>query len=297
MVEGVGPGNEKDMPEIDEIIEEIDSLKPVSRIGEKIVEIASRPDGSLEELADIVKYDQNITANLLKICNSTYFGLAREIVSVKQAVAFLGLEKVTSLIMIGNSADNFKQAQAGYDLDEGELWRYSVSCALLSQELAERTMSDHVSLIFTSALVKDIGKVILSRHVRDSFLAINKLVQEMGLTFIDAEKEIIGIDHAELGARVAEKWNFSPSMVNIIRYHHSPEKSENGDLSIPIVYLADCICMMMGIGVGSDGLAYKYSQFALDRLHFTDVDLQRTMAGFNERFAFIEELVNLSGGK
>ena len=296
MVKGVRHRDEKDMNKIDRIINEIERLKPVSHIGEKIAEITSDPDSSLSDLVDIVKYDQGMTANLLKTCNSPYFGLAREIVSIKQAVAYLGIDKVASLAIMGNSADNFRDAQAGYDLNEGELWRYSVSSALISQDLAEKRQLNNISLIFTSALVKDIGKVMLNTYVKDSFESINMAVQNKGLTFIDAEKEVIGIDHAELGARVAEHWNFSPDMVNIIRNHHHPENALDEDLSIPIVYLADCICMMMGRGVGSDGLAYRYYQNAVDRLNFSDIDLQKTMVSFTEKFEDIEELISLSGG-
>ena len=294
MVKGIGHGDEKDMKKIEEIINKINMLKPVSYIGDKIVDIVSNPDSSLAELVDIVKYDQGMTANLLKTCNSAYFGLAKEITSVKQAVAFLGLNEVASLIMMGNSSENFREAQEGYDLTEGELWRYSVSSALMAQDLAEKKNLNNVSLIFTAALLKDIGKVILNTYVKDSFEAINKAVQENGLTFLNAEKEVIGIDHAELGARVAEQWNFSPVMVNIIRNHHYPDKAPADDLSIPIVYVADCICMMMGKGVGSDGLAYTYYQDVVDRLHFSEIDLQKTMVSFTEKLEKIEDMVRVS---
>ncbi|MBW1797088.1 MAG: HDOD domain-containing protein [Deltaproteobacteria bacterium] len=284
------------MKKIEEIIKEIDKLKPVSYIGDKITDIVSNPDSSLSELVGIVKYDQGMTANLLRICNSAYFGLSKEIASVRQAVAYLGIDKVASLIMMGNSADNLSEAQEGYDLTEGELWRYSVSSALLAQDLAEKRNLNNVSLVFTAALLKDIGKVILNTYVKDSFEAISKEVQDNGLTFLDAEKKVIGIDHAELGARVAEQWNFSPAMVNIIRNHHHPDKAPADDLTIPIVYVADCICMMMGKGVGSDGLAYRYYQDIVNRLHFSDVDIQKTIVGFREKLEEIEEMVSLSGG-
>jgi len=287
---------EEDMGKIERIIEEINELRPVSEIGNRVTEITSNPNSSLAEIVDVIKYDQAITANLLRICNSAYFGLKRKIASIKQAVAYLGLNKVASLVVLGNSADNFKKAQIGYDLNEGELWRYSVSSALIAEDLAEKRRLNNVSLIFTSALLKDVGKVILSTYVKDSFEDINKAVQDRGLTFIDAEKEVIGIDHAELGARVAERWNFNPAMVDIIRNHHDPDKAPPDDLSIPIVYLADSICMMIGIGVGSDGLAYRYHQDIVNRLNFSDIDLQKTIANFWGKIKAIEELVNLSKG-
>ncbi|MCD6266468.1 MAG: HDOD domain-containing protein [Deltaproteobacteria bacterium] len=287
---------EEDMGKIERIIEEINELRPVSEIGNRVIEITSNPNSSLAELLDVIKYDQGMTANLLRICNSAYFGLKNKIVSIKQAVAYLGLNKVASLVVLGHSADNFKKAQVGYDLNEGELWRYSVSSALIAEDLAETKRLENISLIFTSALLKDIGKVILSAYVKDSFEDINKVVQDRGLTFVDAEKEVIGIDHAELGARVAEKWNFNPAMVDIIRNHHDPDKAPPDDISIPIVYLADSICMMIGIGVGSDGLAYRYHQDIVDRLNFSDIDLQKTIASFWGKIQAVEELISLSKG-
>lgn len=296
MVKGIGYRSEEDMKKIEKIIEEVDRLRPVSHINDKILEITSNPNSSLSQLVDVIKYDQGITANLLRICNSSYFGLKKKMISIKQAVAYLGIEKVASLIMMGNSADSFKKAQSGYDLNEGELWRYSVSSALIAQDLAEKRHLKNVYLIFTSALLKDIGKTILNTYVKDSFEDIIKMVQDKGLTFIEAEKEVIGIDHAELGAMASERWNFSPDMVEIIRNHHAPDKAPANDLSIPIVYLADSICMMIGIGVGSDGLAYKYHEDVVNRLNFTDIDFQKTIAGFWEKLRGVEELINLSGG-
>ena len=282
---------------LDRIIAEIDTLTPISSIGDKIMEITCNPNSSLTELVDVIKYDQSITANLLKICNSSYFGLRKKIVSIKQAVTHLGIDKLAGLVIMGNSADNFKKAQRGYDLNEGELWRYSVSSALIAQDLAEKRHLRDIPLIFTAALLKDIGKVILNTYVEDSFKDIAKIMQKKGLAFIEAEREIIGIDHAELGAKVADNWNFNPAMVNIIRNHHYPDKAPPDDLSIPIVYLADCICMMIGIGVGSDGLAYRYYQAIVDRLHFSDIDLQKTIANFREKLKGVEELIKLSGGE
>lgn len=296
MVEGVRLRDEKDMAEIDGIIGRIEGLSPVARIGEKIMEIGSNPESSLSELVEVVRYDQGMTANLLRICNSSYFGLSKKIVSLNQAVSFLGMDRVVSFVMMGNCSDNLRHAQPGYDLNEGELWRYSVSSALMSQGLAEKRNLNDIPLIFTSALLKDLGKVVLNSYVKDSAEAISRAVENRGLSFIEAEREVIGIDHAEIGARVAEKWNFSPAMVNIIRNHHHPEISPADDLSLPVVYLADCICMMMGRDVGFDGLAYRYYQNVMDRLHFSDTDLQKTMVGFREKFRMIEALISLSGG-
>ena len=281
--------------DLEKIINDIDSLEPVSQVGNKVMEIMSNPESSVNEVVEIIKYDQAMTANLLRICNSTLFGLTKEIVSIKQAVAYLGMDKVACLVMVGNHSGNFKKAHQGYDLDDGALWRYSVSSALIAQDLAEKRQVKNISSIFTSALLKDIGKVVLNTYMREALNDVQSKVKE-GLTFIEAEKAVLGIDHAELGGKVAEKWNFNKATIDIIRYHHDPDQGSSDDLSLPIIYLADSICMMVGVGVGADGLAYRYHQDIVDRLNFSDIDLQFTIAEFWEKLKSIEELVRLSGG-
>jgi putative nucleotidyltransferase with HDIG domain len=201
------------------------------------------------------------------------------------------------MVVMRSSAENFKGPQGGYDLEEGELWRYSVASALVAQDLAERKHLKNVSFIFTSSLLKDIGKVILHRYVKEAFVNIMTLVEEEGSAFFEAEKEIIGIDHAEVGARVAETWNFDPQMVSIIRNHHDPVNAPQGDLALPIIYLADSICMMIGLSGGSDGLAYRHHQDIVDLLKFSDVDIQHTIANFWEKIKGVDELVSLSKGE
>lgn len=282
--------------EIERILDGIDALKPVSPMASKVMAMMYNPDSSMRKIVDVIKYDQSMTANLLKICNSSFFGPIQKISSIQQAIAYMGTEKVASLIVMGHSASNFAAAQSGYDLEEGELWRYSVSSALIAQDIAEKKHLKNTSHLFTSALLKDIGKVVLNTHVKDAFDRIIALVQNNSLSFIEAEKEVVGIDHAELGARIAERWNFSPEMIDIIRYHHDPNGAATDDVAISVVYLADAICMMIGIGLGSDGLAYRYHQNIVDRLHITETDFQKIILDFRVKLRSVEELVNLSGG-
>lgn len=279
---------------LERIIEDMELLEPMAPAAHRILQIAGDPKSSVSDLVKVIQYDQALTANLLRICNSAGFGLRREIDSVKQAATYLGMEKVACLVMLGHSSGNLRKAQEGYDLDEGELWRYSVASALISQDLAEERTPKKVPLVFTAALLKDIGKVVLSRYVKDLFREIIAEVREGGLSFVEAEKKILGIDHAELGGRIAEKWRFSDAMVEIIRNHHNPDRASPQELSISIVYMGDCVSMMLGIALGSDGLAYRYYSQVADRLHFSEADLQKTMIRFKEKLATVEALVSLS---
>jgi putative nucleotidyltransferase with HDIG domain len=281
------------MKDIKQIIKGIDKLNPIPQVANKVMALAEDPDSSMSQISEIISYDQALTANVLKACNSAYFGLPKKVDSVHQAIVYLGMDQVVDLVLLGSGASNFKTKQEGYDLDPGELWKYSVASAILARELAEKKGSEKTHMIFTASLLKDIGKVVLNQYVADSFEKIQFLVSKHGFTFREAEKAVIGIDHAELGGMVAKKWEFPSQMVTLIENHHLHEEPGRGDFENCIIYLADTLCMMMGIGVGSDGLAYRFHKEALDFLGLTQVDVQEIIAGFGEKLSQVEDLISI----
>jgi putative nucleotidyltransferase with HDIG domain len=293
MDKSFGQGGKKDMSDIKSIIKKIDGLKPIPQIASKVMSIAENPKSSMNDLSNVIMYDTAVTANLLKMVNSSYFSLSEKFDSVHHAIVYLGMAQVVDLVLLSAGSENLITAQEGYDLEAGELWKYSVFSALIARELAEKKGVEETHLIFTGALLKDIGKVILSQYVKDSFDEINGLVTEQNFTFREAEKQVIGIDHAELGGMVAENWNFSPRLVEIIRHHHRPQESSISGFESSIVYMADTICMIMGIGVGSDGLAYRFHRKVVERLELTERDFQKIIAGFIEKLGQLETMINL----
>ena len=279
------------MSAINDMLKEIKMLKPMPQVATQIIKIAEDPKSSMADAADLIMYDPALTANILKLCNSAYFGLSRKVDSVKDAISLLGMDKVVDLVLLKGSAANLKKGSEGYGLHEGDLWRHAVSSALIAKELAIKKNSENKQLIFTAALLKDIGKLILDRYVNDSFIKINDLVQNKKYSFNEAEKKVIGINHAELGGIVAKTWDFSPKMVSMITHHHMADDSVRDDEDISIIYLADTVCMMMGIGVGSDGLAYRFHKDVLENMGISPLELQTIIAGFGSNMQKVEDLI------
>ena len=209
------------MTSLNDIVEQIDLLAPIPAIASQIMTKSADPDSSLAEIADLIVNDPALTANLLKICNSAYFGLPRKVESVKDAVAWVGLDQIVELVVTNSVSKNFNKGLEGYGLGEGELWRHAVTSAHVAKSLAQRYgASQNKHLIYTAALLKDIGKLILGRFVAFSLEKINIRVNSQGYSFNDAEKNVIGMNHEELGAMVGEKWSFSEKLIYIIRHHH-----------------------------------------------------------------------------
>jgi putative nucleotidyltransferase with HDIG domain len=279
------------MISVQKLVQAIDQLKPLPQVVSHLVKIADDPQASMRDIADIITHDPLITADLLRMCNSAYFGLPRKIESVQEAITLLGLEKVVNLVLIKCCRANLGRAQQGYGHQEGELWRHAVSTALISGDLAERLATEARPRIFTGALLKDIGKVILDRFVAEAFDMIDNLVKTQGMSFKTAEKKVIGVDHAELGAIVAKKWQFSDKLVAIIQHHHLDCPTARDDLETNLVYLGDTVGMMLGLGGGSDGLAYHFYGDTLKRLKISSQDIQEIIMGFSEHQAKIDILL------
>ena len=120
------------MTDVKDIVAQIDQLEPVPPIAGQIMALAQDPDSSMSEIAELILNDPAITANLLKTCNSAYFGLNRKVDSVRDAIGFVGLDHIVQLVMLSSVSQNFKKQPQGYGLGEGELWRHAVTSALIS---------------------------------------------------------------------------------------------------------------------------------------------------------------------
>ncbi|MCP4355810.1 MAG: HDOD domain-containing protein [Proteobacteria bacterium] len=275
------------------ILDEIDNLKPIPAIVNQILEIIEEDNFNMEELSEVIQFDPLLTGKLLKVCNSAYYSLNRQIESVQDAISVLGLDEVINIVLLKSGAANLQKNQAGYDLNEGELWKHAVSSALIAKNLADKKEIDNKQMIFTSALLKDIGKIILNQFVGDSFPKIMNLVDNKGFSFMEAEKKIIGVNHAELGEKVAKIWGFSSKMIEIIGNHHLSKPSKDAEIETYIVYIADNICMMMGIGIGADGLAYRFHEKALKALDISSMELQDIIADFGENYQQVENLLKI----
>ena len=281
------------MTDLKDIVEQIDQLEPIPPIAAQILRLAQDPDSSMAKIADLVCNDPALTANLLRTCNSSYFGLSRQVDSVREAITLVGLDHIVRLVMLDGLSSNFKKYPAVYGLGEGELWRHAVTSAHVAGILADRYgYSQNKHLVYTAALVKDIGKLILGRFVAFSFEQINILVQSRGFSFNDAENEVIGMNHEELGALVGQKWNFTPKLIHIIRHHHLSDESARQDLDTSLVYLADIICMMIGVCTGADGLSYRFYSDVLNRLNLSEKDLQGIIADAGKNLQQVEMMLN-----
>jgi len=274
---------------VDQILHSVRELPPFPAVIQKALELVQDPRSSAQDVVDVIQYDQSITANVLKVCNSARFGLRRNVGSLRDALVLIGFNELLEIILSQESARFFREPCQGYELERGELWQHSVVCALLSRLISRQVNQEENPAHFTAALLHDVGKMLLARFVKDYFSEIKRLIQDRGLSFVEAEKEVLGIDHAELGGCITEQWKFPKKIVAAVRYHHAPLHLCEDQEAVQLVSLCDLIAMITGIGGGADGLAYRAYDGVMKQYGLTERDIERWMVQLNDRFQSVKE--------
>ena len=276
------------------LMAQIDTLAPVPQVVNQVMDLADDPDSSLADVAEVIKYDPIITANMLKLCNSAYYGLPRTVDSIHDAAMLLGLDQIVELFIFRCAFENLYEAQNGYVLRESELLRQAVASAIIAKEIAEKLQSPNKHLVFTAALLKDIGKVVLDRYLPEYIEQICQLTRSQGLSFIAAEKQVLGFDHAEIGGLIAKHWGFSKLLTRMIRDHHLADATDKNDQNTAIVYLSDYVCMSLGLNAGVDGMSYQYDYNVLGRLNLSEQSIDAFMMAYIHNRPKVDAFIGLS---
>ena len=275
-----------------DILRRVESLPPLPGTALRLIDVVNEPNATMEEVLEVVKYDQAVTGALLRYCNSAHTGLSRTIGSLKEAIVLLGTSKLVKLALSIHADSMLGSPQDGYGLERGDLWRHSAAVALGSPIVARRLKIDNANLLFTAGLLHDVGKVILNEYVADELAEIIRRVDELGQSFLEAEQETLGFTHAELGAMVAEQWKLPETIVRCIRYHHTPGEADPTDPAIDAVHIADVLCLMLGVGLGVDGLSYHADPAVMQRHNFTERDVEVLGSEMLTELGQLEDLVS-----
>ncbi|MEA1923318.1 MAG: HDOD domain-containing protein [Pseudomonadota bacterium] len=267
---------------MEEIIAAVDEMPPFPQVVQRAMQALAEPEYEVSGLVDILKVDQAVTANILKLCNSAYFGLPRKVSSLKEAVVYLGANQLRQLLLSGAASKIYEKPNAGYAVFADELWRHALATAVMAQVLRRHLrLKIDENMVFTAALLHDVGKVVLSTFVADKYLAIESMVESGEYSFQEAEKEVLGFDHAEIGGKIAESWDFPPAIVAAIAFHHKPYRApKEFRLLAELVALANNLAVMVGYGTGVDGLACRGHSLLLQKLKLEEKDLEELILLF-----------------
>lgn len=280
-------------PNIRDAIVRIKDLPTLPSVLSKILATAADPDASAIDLGQHIQADQSLSATLLKLVNSAYYGFYRQIKTVTQAIVVLGFVEVRNLTLTATAFRTL--GKSGSDYDRLQLWRHSLGAAMAADRIA-KTMKLDIEGCFESALLHDIGKVVLDLLYPDRFCEAAHRAHVEQRYIADIERETFGIDHAEAGGLLGEHWNLPPSVVDAIRNHHTPEKAVIDSQLTQVATLANYITYLADLGELSNGIPPQYPAYAGTRLNLPEERCSELAENLRENRENIDSfLVNLHG--
>ncbi len=232
-------------------LDNIEDLPTIPHTLHQVLTSLDKVSSSAQTLEAIIREDPVLTAKILKMANSPYYGLPGEISSIARAVVILGFEEVKNLV-IGLSLTGAFTGNLGIkEFDSKGIWLHSVAVAITSKILADSVSEVDPDELFTAGLIHDIGRLLMCLYFPKELREILDLQQRENIPLAVAE-ERYGLTHGEIGAYLTQKWQLSDMLVNVVRYHHHPQGAGPYIKAASIIFLADEICHKLKIGWSFD---------------------------------------------
>ncbi len=260
------------------IITDTDALPVMPEVMIKVQKMVKLPGTTPAELAKTVETDPAIVAGVLKVANSAYYGFRGQVTSIQHASALFGTRKMAELIAASSAGRMLGKALAGYGLKAGDLWRHCIAVAVTASEISSAISGDTPENAYMAGLLHDVGKIILGPTVNRRAQLFNQFFNfNPDKTIQDAERHILGFDHAAIAGIVCDNWSFPKPIVFAIQHHHQPAVADD-HLLTHIVHLADHYTIKSGMSATgkAGGLALNQDSHFIVGL---EPDALRAMAG------------------
>lgn len=256
--------------QIKAITKKIRSLPTLPAVVQRLTKMVESPDVTANDVGKIISSDQVLTARVLRLVNSPFYGFPGRISSISHAVILLGFNVIKGVVLSASVFDLMEKSMLG-------LWEHSLGCAIVAGTISRKLGIPEPEEISTAALLHDIGKVVVSVSLREDYDTILRIIDRDKCLFRDAELSVLGIDHSAIGGWLSEEWNLPERLAMPVAYHHNPDEIAKLKEKVYVVHIADSIVRAFGVGSGGDPWVQKISQKAWDYLDMGRLDLSSLM--------------------
>jgi len=279
-----------------EFIAKVKYLPPVPHAALKLVNLLGQPSVNNDELVQVLRGDNVLTAKLLRACNSPFFALAEPVASVDQAVFILGHQQILHIVLTIAFGSAMVVSLPGYAVEANELLRHSLVtaevCEIIANEFGDLNLEPSVA--FTVGLLHDLGKLVLSQTLTaDVQTNIRGHIERDHLDRAEAEKAVLGTDHAEIGALLLQTWRLPDEVVEAVANHHHPVLKPRPRLSV-VTHVANGIAHLAGSAPGWDGCAVRINNEVVTSLDLTPERIEKLVANAGESFDSVEHLMGMA---
>lgn len=235
-----------------ELLSRIDELPPLPAVAARVMGMAEDEKTSAMDLAQVLATDQALTAKLIRISNSAYYGFARRISTVREAVVMLGFKQVRQVAVGASLMNTFKKGSPNDPFDLDLFWGHSVAVAVAAEALAKKSFAVKQEDAFTAGILHDIGRLVLRQVLPDEFAQAVLLARTGEVPLHVAELEYTGYSHDDVGRVLGEQWKFPGHLVEAVQCHHDESLTAVNDGLAGVVAQADRLILHYGLYCGYD---------------------------------------------
>ncbi|MGZ8919496.1 MAG: HDOD domain-containing protein [Limisphaerales bacterium] len=271
------------MKQIDEFIAKAEFLPPAFQLLPRLLLLLEDVESNAEALADLIRVDPGLTADVLRVCNSATYGLRYRADNIQQAILRIGFREVHRIMMSVIMSPALRNPENTYAANQSDLWNHSLAAAVASQPLARSAGIDG-DLAFTAALVHDVGKVVLAHAVPQQVAQVVSTAMEKNQPIHLVERAVLKTDHATVGGRLLERWGFPQNISTAVRFHHDPAAARAEVRLASCVCLANVLAHRMENGPSFPEHVGHPDEKALKELNFTQSALEELVPELQEQF-------------
>jgi HD-like signal output (HDOD) protein len=223
-------------------------LPSLSTIYSALRELLNADQRYTTQISEVIRRDPSLTARLLRLVNSVYYGLTTPVNSIEEAVFYLGVRQIRQLAMVTPIIEDFQKLAGNSPFPWRKFWQHCIGTAIMSREVIGNILTPADEADYVAGLVHDVGKIVMASAFPRHFAVIHQRVNEGDQDLTAVETDVLGLDHAELGAIYLKNHNLPDIMVETARYHHHPEEASHHAQIVAAVQIADHLVRHAGIG-------------------------------------------------
>lgn len=253
-------------------IENFDDFPTLPTIYYKLVDALSNTSTTIKDLSNLVSTDIALSFKLLKIVNSSIYGLSTKVNSIDKAIFHLGFRELKNIILSTKIIEVFSDINSNSKFDLVEFWKHSIAVGTISRIIAQELGQKNLDEYLLSGITHDIGKLVLIKILGSEYNVVFILMEKENISLLAAEQKILGITHQEIGLKLAESWNLDKNILNVIRYHNDGLIGSNYDQLVGVVHISNILAKLLNLGHSGCDRISQPNQLLWRRLDITRFD-------------------------
>jgi putative nucleotidyltransferase with HDIG domain len=267
---------------LEQAVANLRDLPTLPMVVSELISSFDQADVSVDELAGKVAQDQALTAKTLRLANSSFYGLQSKVRTISQAIAVLGFDSIRALVTAAGVIDSFPAVAGALPFDYPAFWRHAIATAVCAKSVARQAKCNQ-DFAFVSGLLHDLGRLVLVTRFPEQYGAVLAQRAALDCELLDAERAVLGLDHAQVGRALAQHWKFPELIQRAIAHHHAPMAQDYADIP-SVVHVANAIVHGLDLVDDADEAVPAIVQAAWDSLRIDGAALRRVFAETEAEF-------------